>query len=481
MDDQQRIALVETRTQGDEPSVPSQLVRYQCGNHLGSACLELDATGQVISYEEYYPYGNTSYQAVRSQVETAKRYRYTGMERDEESGLNYHGARYYAPWMGRWVSSDPIGVAGGLNLYVYVLNNPVRLHDRLGMQPDPVSNSPQNAQGNDQVPGETIEVTGEHPHRDWAAFKRLKDQGVIDGPTWSEHKRQLLFKCKRDPRDCELNIEPVEGWYREEFPEEAQAEEEARLAAAVDRSYSRLVSKKLAEWDKSSRLMEGYGKIGKAIGGATIAAAAPFAAASAGAGTLSTTLQYHAGRAVQAAVTNPAIGMGAAVAYGVAAPPGAPDIFPGPFDDAGKALRRSADEIAGAAPKIPHGTRDVVQGLAEPQLRQRQWTAVRNAAGGMVHRSSTPVPAAAEHINKLVKQGVASGERVTIYSGFHVGANGEFTPDRSLFLRDSTRYGHLANVRVIDASSMSPATIDALAETTPGVVIMFSCFSRALQ
>ena len=75
---------------GDEPGMPAQLVRYQFSNHLGSASLELDAAAQVISYEEYYPYGSTSYQAVRSQTETPKRYRYTGMERDEGTGLNYH-------------------------------------------------------------------------------------------------------------------------------------------------------------------------------------------------------------------------------------------------------------------------------------------------------------------------------------------------------------------------------------------------------
>ena len=71
--------------------------------------LELDDKAKIISYEEYTPYGSTSYQAVRSQTETPKRYRYTGKERDEESGLYYHGARYYAPWFGRWMSVSPTG------------------------------------------------------------------------------------------------------------------------------------------------------------------------------------------------------------------------------------------------------------------------------------------------------------------------------------------------------------------------------------
>ena len=126
MDDKQRIALVETRTQGDDGS-PAQLIRYQFGNHLGSASLELDDAGQIISYEEYYPYGSTSYQAGRSAAEVSlKRYRYTGKERDEETGFSYHGARYYAPWLGRWVSCDPVGLKGGIVLYRFASSKSCR-------------------------------------------------------------------------------------------------------------------------------------------------------------------------------------------------------------------------------------------------------------------------------------------------------------------------------------------------------------------
>ncbi len=128
MDDKQRIALVETRTQGND-SAPQQLIRYQFGNHLGSVSLELDDQAQIISYEEYTPYGSTSYQAVRSQTQTPKRYRSTGKERDEESGLYYHGARYYAPWLGKWAATDSSGVSDGLNLYVYTKSNSVRFVD----------------------------------------------------------------------------------------------------------------------------------------------------------------------------------------------------------------------------------------------------------------------------------------------------------------------------------------------------------------
>src|SRR6202035_4756755 len=81
MDDKRRVALVESS--GDATTI-----RYQYDNNIGSACLELDEAGAVITYEEYYPYGSTSYQAGRSIAEVSlKRYRYTAKERDEESGL----------------------------------------------------------------------------------------------------------------------------------------------------------------------------------------------------------------------------------------------------------------------------------------------------------------------------------------------------------------------------------------------------------
>lgn len=142
MDDKQRIALVEMRTLGDEQDVPQRLIRCQFGNHLGSSSLELDEQAQIISYEEYAPYGSSTYQAVRSQTETAKRYRYTGKERDEESGLYYHAARYYAAWLGRWVSCDPVDMRGGIDLYCYGASNPVRMTDISGLAPLPVQNLP---------------------------------------------------------------------------------------------------------------------------------------------------------------------------------------------------------------------------------------------------------------------------------------------------------------------------------------------------
>jgi RHS repeat-associated protein len=134
MDETRRVAIVDIRTDGSEPGVPRQLIRFQFHNHVQSVVLELDEQARVISYEEMTPYGSTSYQAVAGAIQVPKRFRFTAKERDEQTGLTYHGARYCAPWIGRWVSCDPAGLVDGPNLYAYARDNPVMYADPSGRQ-----------------------------------------------------------------------------------------------------------------------------------------------------------------------------------------------------------------------------------------------------------------------------------------------------------------------------------------------------------
>ena len=113
---------------------PVALRRYAVADHLGSAKLEVDPAGRVIAYEEFHPYGTTSYRAMRSGLDAAaNRFRFTGMERDDETGLTQHGARYYAAWLGRWTTGDPIGIGDGVNRFAYCRGNPIGYVDTDGL------------------------------------------------------------------------------------------------------------------------------------------------------------------------------------------------------------------------------------------------------------------------------------------------------------------------------------------------------------
>lgn len=130
--EKERVMTIDHRTRGTDDGA-ERLERYQVKNYLQSSCLELDQNGQLISYEEYYPFGSTSYQAVANQTEVPKRYRYTGKELDDENGLYYYGARYYTSWLGRWTAADPL--TSIKNAYAFVDNNPIRLIDPDGKDP----------------------------------------------------------------------------------------------------------------------------------------------------------------------------------------------------------------------------------------------------------------------------------------------------------------------------------------------------------
>lgn len=118
---------------GAPPEMIQDQQRYSFSDHLNSSTVELDAKAQLISREDYYPYGGTCWWAGRSQVQASyKTLRYSGTERDA-TGLYYYGFRYYAPWLQRWLNADPLGTQDGLNLFAMVHGNPVGNVDLQGL------------------------------------------------------------------------------------------------------------------------------------------------------------------------------------------------------------------------------------------------------------------------------------------------------------------------------------------------------------
>lgn len=108
---------------------------YSLGDHLGSALLRLDENANIISYEEYLPFGGRAFAAGDNAREVAlKVFGFAGKERDAATGLHYFGQRYYASWLCRWISPDPAGDEDGPNLFLYCQDNPVTYHDPSGLE-----------------------------------------------------------------------------------------------------------------------------------------------------------------------------------------------------------------------------------------------------------------------------------------------------------------------------------------------------------
>ena len=148
---------------GKPDGIDNNQVRWSIDDNIGSLSLELDAEGQLISREEYYPFGGTAVWAARSEVEAEyKTVRYSGKERDG-TGLYYYGHRYYAPWLCRWVSADPAGEVDGLNLFRMVGNNPVTWMDAAGLEITIVDTTGhKNNQFRDQVIEDYLRDSGDN-------------------------------------------------------------------------------------------------------------------------------------------------------------------------------------------------------------------------------------------------------------------------------------------------------------------------------
>jgi len=111
-------------------------VFYFFSDHLGSARVVTNASGGIVEESDYYPYGGE--RVIVNSLDN--NYKFTGQERDTESGLDYFGARHFASNLARFLQVDPIVVTPDrladpqqFNLYGYARNNPLRFIDPTGM------------------------------------------------------------------------------------------------------------------------------------------------------------------------------------------------------------------------------------------------------------------------------------------------------------------------------------------------------------
>jgi RHS repeat-associated protein len=106
-------------------------IYYVINDHLGTPQQIVNSTGVVVWKAAYLPFGKA-----QILVETiTNNIRFKGQYFDAETGLHYNWHRYYKPSTGRYLTPDPIGLAGGLNLFSYVQNDPVNYIDPEGLSP----------------------------------------------------------------------------------------------------------------------------------------------------------------------------------------------------------------------------------------------------------------------------------------------------------------------------------------------------------
>jgi len=115
---------------------PANSLHYYLSDHLNSTSMIVSASGSVEEESDYSPYGS-EYGVTAG----PNHYKFTGRERDTETGLDYFGARYYTGPTGRFMSPDPANLSVDFwlpqtwNRYTYSLNNPLSMVDRNGLWP----------------------------------------------------------------------------------------------------------------------------------------------------------------------------------------------------------------------------------------------------------------------------------------------------------------------------------------------------------
>ena len=146
---------------------------YYLNDHLGTPQKLVEESGAVVWAAQYTAFGD----AVVDIETVVNNLRFAGQYFDAETGAHYNWHRYYDPSTGRYISADPIGLNGGMNLYTYVQNKPIIFYDPFGLEKEmPWYNDPDHW------------TSKEYNIIDLPVIKWISYEGLIQGG-------YILFKC----------------------------------------------------------------------------------------------------------------------------------------------------------------------------------------------------------------------------------------------------------------------------------------------
>ncbi|WP_187143387.1 RHS repeat-associated core domain-containing protein [Terriglobus albidus] len=216
-------ANVEHSNSDGDASFPRANTTYYAADHLGSATMEFSAGGVngpggwPMWRGEYAPYG----QELTASIPTVNNYKFTGKERDLESGLDYFGARYYGSTMGRWMSPDwsrvPTAIPfatldnpQSLNLYNYVGNNPITKRDPDGHHQEC---APDNSTLDPQTGVLTVHAGRCHEVDDLPWWLAFNPWGKLGSPRHRQSVRQLakLLRSEGYEVQTEVKVDTPQG------------------------------------------------------------------------------------------------------------------------------------------------------------------------------------------------------------------------------------------------------------------------------
>ncbi|EAA3799175.1 RHS repeat protein, partial [Salmonella enterica subsp. enterica] len=158
-------------------SVSNRTTFYLHADHLNSPRLATNQAGQEIWRWKSDAFGEGAASVVQGSGIDAINLRFPGQYYDFESGLHYNYFRDYDPQTGRYVESDPIGLAGGLNTFGYATGNPIKYADFLGLTP----NTPYDtfARARSEML-EEIRLKGIETGNEWTSYiYKIKDNGCV--------------------------------------------------------------------------------------------------------------------------------------------------------------------------------------------------------------------------------------------------------------------------------------------------------------